>query len=207
MRSRLSAVAVSLGLIVALNSSVVLAEESPWLFRFRALNLDMDSQSSGEVLPADAISVSDKVIPDFNISYFFTPNWAAELVLTIPQEHDVKVEGLGNIGSFKHLPPTLTLAYHFSPDSNFRPYVGAGINYTLFMDEDMQVGNAEVTLENDSIGAAYRVGFDWVINKDWLLNVDVKKILIGSDVYLDGTKISSLDVDPLAIGVGIGWYF
>ncbi|HEX4910506.1 MAG TPA: OmpW family outer membrane protein [Permianibacter sp.] len=183
------------------------AEESPWLVRFRALNLDMDSQSSGEVLPADAISVNDKVIPDINISYFFSPSWAAELVLTIPQEHDVKVEGVGKIGTFKHLPPTFTLAYHFNEGGDFRPYVGAGVNYTLFMDEDMNVGAAEVTLENDSIGAAYRAGFDWAINKDWLLNVDVKKIMIGTDVYLNGTKISSLDVDPLAIGVGLGWHF
>ena len=183
------------------------AEESPWLVRVRALNLDMDSQSSGEVLPADAISVNDKVIPDINISYFFSPSWAAELVLTIPQEHDVKVDGVGKIGTFKHLPPTFTLAYHFNEGGDFRPYVGAGVNYTLFMDEDMNVGVAEVTLENDSIGAAYRVGFDWTIKKDWLLNVDVKKIMIGTDVYLDGTKISSLDVDPLAIGVGLGWHF
>lgn len=197
--------AVALALVAA--SSLSFAEESPWLVRVRALNLDMDSQSSGEVLPADAISVNDKVIPDINISYFFSPSWAAELVLTIPQEHDVKVEGVGKIGTFKHLPPTFTLAYHFNEGGDFRPYVGAGINYTLFMDEDMNVGAAEVTLENDSIGAAYRVGFDWAINQDWLLNVDVKKIMIGTDVYLDGTKISSLDVDPLAIGVGLGWHF
>ena len=197
--------AVALALVAA--STISVADDSPWLFRFRALNLDMDSQSSGEVLSADAISVDDKVIPDINISYFFSPNWAAELVLTIPQEHDVKVDGVGKIGSFKHLPPTLTLAYHFNAGGEFRPYVGAGVNYTLFMDEDMDVGASEVTLENDSVGAAYRVGFDWSINKDWLLNVDVKKIMIGTDVYLDGTKISSLDVDPLAIGVGFGWTF
>lgn len=197
--------AVALALVAA--SSLSFAEESPWLVRVRALNLDMDSQSSGEVLPADAISVNDKVIPDINISYFFSPNWAAELVLTIPQEHDVKVDGVGKIGTFKHLPPTFTLAYHFNAGGDFRPYVGAGVNYTLFMDEDMNVGAAEVTLENDSIGAAYRIGFDWAINQNWLLNVDVKKIMIGTDVYLDGTKISSLDVDPLAIGVGLGWHF
>lgn len=203
MRHRKTAVA--LALVAA--SSLSFAEESPWLVRVRALNLDMDSQSSGEVLPADAISVNDKVIPDINISYFFSPNWAAELVLTIPQEHDVKVDGVGKIGTFKHLPPTFTLAYHFNEGGDFRPYVGAGVNYTLFMDEDMNVGAAEVTLENDSIGAAYRIGFDWAINQDWLLNVDVKKIMIGTDVYLDGTQISSLDVDPLAIGVGLGWHF
>jgi len=197
--------AVALALVAA--SSLSFAEESPWLVRVRALNLDMDSQSSGEVLPADAISVNDKVIPDINISYFFSPSWAAELVLTIPQEHDVKVEGVGKIGTFKHLPPTFTLAYHFNAGGDFRPYVGAGVNYTLFMDEDMNVGAAEVTLENDSVGAAYRVGFDWTISQDWLLNIDVKKIMIGTDVYLDGTKISSLDVDPLAIGVGLGWHF
>jgi outer membrane protein len=196
-----------LALALLTSSSISVAEDSPWLLRLRALNLDMDSQSSDEMLPANAISVSDKVIPDINISYYFTPSWASELVLTLPQEHDVKVEGIGNIGSFKHLPPTLTLAYHFNADGAFRPYVGAGINYTLFMEEDMHVGAAEVTLENDSAGTAYRLGFDWTLSADWQLNMDIKKLQIGSDVYLNGDKIATLDVDPLAIGIGLGWQF
>ena len=56
----------------------------------------------------------DKTIPELDISYFFTPNIAAELVLTVPQEHRVYLNGT-DIGSFKHLPPTLTLQYHFMP--------------------------------------------------------------------------------------------
>ncbi len=187
--------------------SAVHAEDNQWLVRIRALNLAMDSQSTAEVLPADAISVSDKVIPDINISYFFTSNWAAELVLTYPQEHDVEVAGVGEIGSFKHLPPTFTIAYHFNEGGAFRPYVGAGFNYTLFMDDDMSVGGLPVTLEDDSFGEAYRIGFDWSFGDNMVLNLDVKKIMIGTDVYLDGAKISTLDVDPLAVGVGIGWFF
>lgn len=195
------------GLVLVLASSAGIADDNPWRVRIRALRLDMEARSSAEVLPADAISVSDKTIPDLNISYFFTDTWAAELVLTVPQEHEVSIAGLGKIGTFKHLPPTLTLAYHFNAGGDFRPYAGAGVNYTLFMDEEMAVAGAEVTLDNDSVGAAYRVGFDWQINQDWLFNLDLKKIAIGTDVYLDGNKISSLDVDPLAVGVGVGWSF
>ena len=193
---------------LALNAVSAAAADTPWQVRARAVHLNPADKSEPllGVGAADRIAVSDKTIPEVDITYFVTPNISAELVLTYPQKHDVYLDGAA-VGTFKHLPPTLTLAYHFNAGGEFRPYVGAGVNYTLFMDEDMDVGAAEVTLENDSVGAAYRVGFDWSINKDWLLNVDVKKIEIGSDVYLDGTKISSLDVDPLAIGVGFGWTF
>jgi outer membrane protein len=73
---------------------------------------------------------------DVDFEYFFTPNWSSELLLTYPQSQSVTVResalgGPTNIGSFKHLPPTLTLKYNFNPDGNFRPYVGVGVNLTL----------------------------------------------------------------------------
>lgn len=195
-----------LAVVAALSSSLACAEESPWLIRFRVADLSPDTSSSAEVLPADVIDVSDKTIPDININYFFTDSVSLELVLTVPQEHDVTV-GDTKIGTFKHLPPTLSLGYHFNTGGDFRPYVRAGVNYTLLMDEDMDVGGAPVTLENDSIGFAYGAGFDWKLGSNWVLNADVKKIAIATDVFLAGTKVAELDVDPLLVGVGLGYRF
>lgn len=196
---------VSAALALALSAPAF--AEGDWLIRGRAVRLDMDNSSSAEVLPADAISVNDKTIPEVDINYYLTKNIRLELVLTIPQEQDVTVTGLGKIGTFKHLPPTFTVAYEFNAGSNFRPYVGAGINYTLFSDEKMHTALGNVTLENDSVGFAVQAGFDYAINKDWVFNVDIKKVQLGTDVKLDGAKISELDVDPLLIGIGFGKVF
>jgi outer membrane protein len=94
-----------------LTAGAAFAQESPWMVRARAVHIDPADRSSpiGGVTESDLITVSKKTIPELDISYFFTPNWAAELVLTYPQKHTVKVDG-ASIGSFKHLPPTLTLS-------------------------------------------------------------------------------------------------
>ncbi|MBI2312255.1 MAG: OmpW family protein [Betaproteobacteria bacterium] len=199
-----------------LGSGVAFAEKGDWLLRVRAVNLDMENKSEAIpalAVPADAIQVSDKVIPEVDISYFFTRNIAAELVLTVPQKHDVDVTasaiGSFKAGSFKHLPPTLTLQYHFLPDGQFRPYVGAGINYTRISSVSLAVpGVTPLQLDDDSFGAALQAGVDVALGKNVYLNFDVKKIYIDSDVK-DGTgaKVSRVKLDPLAIGIGLGWKF
>lgn len=201
---------------VAFAAPSAFAADSPWMVRVRAVNLDTANDSGAIPLlavPSDAIHVSNKTIPEVDISYFFTKNIAAELILTVPQKHDVKVTqsaiGSFKAGSFKHLPPTLTLQYHFLPDSQFRPYIGAGVNYTSITDDNLAVpGVTKLHLENDSWGGALQVGFDVKLTENLFLNLDVKKIYISSDVMAPGLgKVSWVKVDPLAIGVGLGWRF
>lgn len=201
MTSKLSLVAA---VVLAVASSAIQAEEGNWMVRVRAVNLDPANKSDpiGGVGASDRIHVSDKVIPEVDFSYFFTKHIAAELILTVPQRHDVLLDG-GKIGTFKHLPPTLTLQYHFLPDAQFRPYIGAGINYTRIS----SVNLPGLDLENDSWGGALQAGFDVKLAKNVFLNLDVKKIYISSDVLAGGSKISKVNVDPLAVGIGIGWRF
>jgi outer membrane protein len=199
-----------------LSSSAALAQaaasgaESPWLVRVRATRLNTDTSSTaglGGALPADAIDVQSKWIPEIDVSYFFTRNIAAELVLTVPQKHHVTVAG-GRIGSFKHLPPTLLLQYHFADGLGaFKPYVGAGLNYTRLWGEKMDVGGTPVTLDSSSVGPALQFGVDYRLDRHWYLNADVKKVWISTDVKLGGSKISELDVDPWLFSVGIGYRF
>lgn len=203
----------ALGALVTLSAAPARAEEeSKFLVRVRAVNLDPADKSDAIPslgVPSDAIHVERRVIPEVDLSYFITKNIAAELVLTYPQKHDVSLMG-ANIGSFKHLPPTLTVQYHFQPDAKFRPYVGAGVNYTRISSVDLNVpGVGKLDLENDSWGGALQIGFDWMLDNRWSLNVDVKKVWIGSDVSLKATglNVSNVSVDPVLFGVGVGYRF
>ncbi|WP_443115184.1 OmpW/AlkL family protein [Herbaspirillum seropedicae] len=180
--------------------------QSPWLVRVRAVHLSPENKSdpiNGQGA-SDLITINSKTIPEVDISYFFTKNIAAELVLTYPQEQDVRLNG-SKIGTFKHLPPSLLVQYHFMPDSAFSPYVGAGINYTRISSVNISGG---LQLDNSSFGGALQIGADYKINKNWLINFDIKKVQISSDVKTaSGTKISSVKIDPWLIGVGVGYRF
>ncbi|MBP0596530.1 OmpW family protein [Herbaspirillum sp. LeCh32-8] len=180
--------------------------QSPWLVRVRAVNISPENKSDpvGGTGASDRLSVSSKTIPEIDISYFFTPHIAAELILTYPQKHDVRLDGQ-KIGTFKHLPPTLLLQYHFTPDARFSPYVGAGINYTRI--SDVHVLNDGASLDSNSVGGALQAGLDIKIDKHWLVNFDIKKVQISSDVKVGGAKISSVKIDPWLFGVGVGYRF
>ncbi|MDY7578993.1 OmpW family outer membrane protein [Herbaspirillum sp. RTI4] len=180
--------------------------ESPWLVRLRAVQINPanGSDAVGGVGAPNRISISSKTIPEGDISYFFTPNWAAELVLTYPQTHTVYLDG-GSIGTFKQLPPTLLMQYHFMPQETFSPYVGVGLNYTRISNVSLASG---MTLQSNSIGAALQAGLDIKLDRHWSLNVDVKKVQMGSDVYAaSGAKVSSVQIDPWLIGAGVGYRF
>lgn len=181
-------------------------EASPWLVRARAVHIDPADKSDpiGGTGAGDRLHVGDKWIPEVDISYYFTPHWAAELILTYPQKHDVTLDGK-KIGTFKHLPPTLTAQYHFLPGATLDPYVGAGINYTLLSKVDLLDGAAR--LEHDSVGLALQAGVDFRIDDRWSLNLDVKKVQIRSDVDIGGVRASRVKVDPVLVGAGVGYRF
>ncbi|HEY0587929.1 MAG TPA: OmpW family outer membrane protein [Pseudoduganella sp.] len=183
-----------------------MAQETPWQVRARAVHINPADKSDpiAGVGPSDLITVSSKTIPEVDISYFFTPNISAELVLTYPQKHDVYLDG-ESIGTFKHLPPTLLAQYHFTPSSQVSPYVGIGVNWTTFSKNKILGGQG--SLEHDSFGLALQAGLDYKLDKNWSLNLDIKKVQIRSDVLLAGTKVSKVKVDPVLFGVGVGYRF
>lgn len=193
-------------MFLALIAGGASAQETPWLARVRAIHLNTADKSDpiGGVGASDRLTVSNETIPEFDISYFFTPNWSAELVLTYPQKHHAELDGK-DIGTFKHLPPTLLLQYHFLPDVPVRPYVGAGVNYTTMSKVKLLDGAG--SLDHDSVGLALQAGLDYAIDKKWSLNFDVKKVRIRSDVFIGGAKVSRVKVDPLMLGVGVGYRF
>lgn len=176
------------------------AQNTPWLVRVRAVNIDPANKDG----TGNDLSVNSKLIPEVDISYFFTPNLAAELILTYPQKHTVYSAG-AEIGTLKHLPPTLTLQYHFTGVAAFKPYVGAGLNYTHFSNVDILGGAA--TIDKNSYGLAFQAGLDYELSKNMFLNVDVKKVQIRTDVSVGGVNQGTFKVDPVLFGVGLGWRF
>jgi outer membrane protein len=175
------------------------ADSGSWIVRARVLYLDPANKDDTGL----DLSIDSKTFPEVDITYFFTPNLAAELVLTYPQKHDVSAGGT-KIGSLKHLPPTLSLQYHFTGLGAVRPYIGAGVNYTRFSDVDLPSG---VTTDKDSFGAAVGAGLDFSLGGGWLLNADIKKVQIRTDIAAGGSKLGTFKVDPTLVSLGIGKRF
>lgn len=187
-------------LAVLMTNTAVHAAEGDWLVRARAININPDASSSALNLDVDTRNT-----PELDFSRFLTNNLALELILAT-QKHDVTAGGIP-VGSVKHLPPTLLLQYHFMPEGAFRPYVGAGLNYTRFY--DINLGGGTLTVDKSSWGGALQAGFDVPINKTFFLNFDVKKIWIDTDVKVvaSGATAANLKINPLIIGVGVGMKF
>lgn len=204
MRTTQALVSMSLALATTLPFAAH-AAEAPWLLRLRAVNLDSANHDSTGL----ALSINDKVIPEFDVSYFFTPQFAVELVLTYPQKQTIR-SGSTDIGSLKHLPPTLTAQYHFTGLGAFKPYVGAGLNYTRFSSVHFNPAvqaALQPSLDKNSWGLAVQAGLDYEMSKNWVLNLDIKKVQIRTDISSAGTKVGEFEVDPWLIGVGIGLRF
>jgi len=188
------------------------ASQSPWLIRGRALAVVPDESANVTILGGD-LDIDTAIIPELDITYFFDEHWAAELILAVTP-HDITHKPTGiDVGNVWLLPPTLTLQYHFAPDDkDFRPYVGAGINYTTFFghdDADPAITRAHF---DDSVGFALQAGFEIPIDEHWTFNVDVKKVWIDTDVRLDmaagPTPINAdVDINPLIVGIGFGYRF
>ena len=189
--------AALLGSVLCASAFAQQVSEGPWMVRARAVHLN---SSNGDSTPLD-LSINDKWLPEVDISYFINPNVAVELILTVPQKQTLSAGGLA-IGSFKHLPPTLTAQYHLTNFGGFKPYVGAGVNYTRISSVNLPAG---VTVDRNSFGPALQVGVDIPVAKNMYLNFDIKKVYIRTDVAAAGVKLGTFKVDPVLVGVGLGW--
>lgn len=195
---------LAIALAVATLAPVAMAQSAgDFVARFRAVNVE--PANDDDVAITD-VSLNSKVIPEIDFTYFVTPNIAAELILTVPQEHDVSSTAHGGkIGTLQHLPPTLTAQYHFTGlPYGIKPYVGAGVNFTHLYKVNLPAG---FDLENKSFGLALQAGVDVPITGNWSVNVDIKKVQMAFDLKSNGTSIGEVKVNPLLVGVGVGYKF
>ncbi|MDQ0559389.1 outer membrane protein [Rhizobium mesoamericanum] len=197
--------------LTAAPEATTASTQSPWQVRLRALGVITNDSGSVDGLPGSDLSYSNTVVPEIDISYFFTDNIALELILgtTYAKVHgEGTASGFGEIGKTWFLPPTLTLQYHFTDFGRFKPYVGAGVNYSIFYN---QSGNSVDDLDvKNAFGVALQAGFDYMIDNHWGFNVDVKKIFLRPDweVHAGGTKLEGdTKLDPWLIGAGVTYRF
>jgi len=192
------------------------------LVRARAI-LVTPQERSGSVLPTfpgEKVKVSDSWAPEVDFTYMATDHVGFELIAATTKHHASGKTGttgsIGKLASTWVLPPTLTAQYHFNPAGHVRPYVGAGVNYTIFYSEKASsglkaaVGPTKVNMKN-SLGPAIQAGVDFDIGKNIFLNLDAKWIQIDTTARLDttalGTEKVKVHLDPLVIGIGIGTKF
>jgi outer membrane protein len=207
MKTRFSRIATACALAALVAAPAVQAQtkEGSFIVRLRALHLDSANKDTTGL----GLSINNKTFPELDISYFITPNLATELILTYPQKQTLYSNG-GEIGSFKHLPPTLTVQYHVTGLGGFRPYAGVGLNVTNISDVQFTpavVSALHPNVKRTSYGAAIQGGFDFAVGGGWLLNFDVKKVQIKTKVYSGTTEAGTFKVDPLLVGVGLGMRF
>ena len=178
------------------------SKEGPGMVRARAVNMAISNTDNTGL----GLSINDKWIPEVDISYFLSKNLAVELILTVPQSHDLSSSKLGKqIGTVDHLPPTLLVQYHFDNNGGIKPYVGAGVNYTLFTTSDILSGAASI--DKSSWGGALQVGVDIPLGGNLFLNFDLKKVYIKTNVYVGAVNQGTFAVDPVCFGTGLGWRF
>ncbi|MBU3079367.1 OmpW/AlkL family protein [Sphingomonas quercus] len=201
------------------------AEQGDLLVRLRAIMV-APQETHSHVMPlgdGSRVKVSNDVVPELDFTYMWTNNIGTELILAT-SKHNISGFGaetttarrLGKLASTYALPPTLILQYHFNPDGAFRPYVGAGVNYTIFYSRkpskalEAAVGDTDVKLKN-SFGYALQGGFDIPVGKRSFVNVDVKFIDMDSKARLTtagaGVLRVNSHIDPVVVGIGYGLRF
>lgn len=188
--------------------------------------LTLNGSAAGFVsaVGVEKLDVDDDEQIGLTFEYMLDANWGVEVLASTPFSHTASATGTLSgldIADIKHLPPTLSAVYHFNAGEDFRPYIGAGINYTLFFDEDttsaaddtfatLGLIGGDVELD-DSWGLALQFGADYKIGNNWWLNGSVRWIDISTTAEItfdDGSKVSGdVDIDPFVYSIKLGYAF
>ena len=189
-------------LSVAVSGQAIAVEKGDWIIRAGYTHVSPDSNNHAVVNVDSAGSLG------LNFSYFMTNNLTVEVLAAYPFEHDINLNGGGKVASTKHLPPTVSLQYHFMPEKQFKPYLGVGLNYTTFFSTKTTgaLEGTKLSLD-DSWGLAGEIGADVMLNETWLLNFSARYIDIGTKAKLDGASLGTVNIDPWVYSVMVGYKF
>jgi outer membrane protein len=189
-------------LTTAVANTAMAMDQGDWLIRAGASYIDPKSNNH------EIVSVDSATSFTFNVSYFMTEAWAVELLAAWPFKHDLELKDGTKIGDTKHLPPTLSIQYHWAPNSVFQPYVGVGLNFTTFFSEDLYGPLEGVDLDlGNSWGLAGEIGADIKLSDQWFLNLSVRYMDIETKAKLDGESIGKVDISPGIYGGNVGFRF
>ncbi|WP_323955010.1 OmpW family outer membrane protein [Aeromonas hydrophila] len=192
----------------ALASPVAMAHQAGDILVRGGLAFVSPQTSSDNVLGTGELEIDSNMQLGLTLSYLITDNWGVELLAATPFSHSVSTAGLGEVAKVKHLPPTLMAQYYFGDaNSKVRPYIGAGINYTTFFDEEGRgaLDGTDVSVDS-SWGMAGQVGLDMAINDRWFVNASAWIMDIDTDVHTAVGTINT-SIDPMAFMFGVGYRF
>ena len=210
-RALLAALATSTALIAA---PAVAQDAGDWTIGL-GLGYVMPKDDNGSLANgAFQIDVGDSLRPPLTGEYFIYENLGIELLAAWPFKHSISVDGVGKIADTTHLPPTLSLVYHFANTSAWTPYVGIGVNYTNFYDTDLttlgqvalETGKNALKLDS-SWGVAGMVGIDYDVSPRGAVRGEVRYIDINTDATLNGVPIGTVHVDPWVFNVAYVFKF
>lgn len=219
---RIAAALMICGLTLG-NASAFALSKGDWLFRVRGIDVIPNDSSSvvatpggSPLVPGGKVKVNSAASVEADISYMATDSVGLELIAATTR-HTItgnsKLTGaVGNVvGITDLLPPTLLVQYHFMHAGKIRPYVGFGVNGTLFYNTKSAIGGVNLKLDN-SIGYAGQVGVDVDITKRWFVNLDLKYINLETKAKLSaptGATIATtnVNINPWVVGVGVGTTF
>ncbi|MFM0690215.1 outer membrane beta-barrel protein [Paraburkholderia strydomiana] len=174
------------------------------LLRLRAISIVPSVDTTG-TLSALNVGVNNATVPELDLTYMIRDYLGVELILGTSR-HQL-TSSVGGLGGVNVLPPTLLLQYHFNHAGRVRPYVGAGLNYTLFYNNGLHVGSQPVSISNHSFGPALQAGVDVQVTKSFFVNADIKKIWMHTDASLNGQPLGRVSIDPVVVGLGVGMRF
>lgn len=200
-------IAASVLAAVAAPAAVGAHEAGDLILRVGVHTVDPKSDNGTLAGGALAVDVDSDTRPTFAVEWMLTDNLGLDVLASLPFEHDISLNG-AHAGSTKHLPPTVSLQWHFNPRGTVQPYLGAGINYTLFSGERSAGPIAGSDLDLDaSWGLAAHAGIDFRVGERWLVGFDARWMDIDTDVRVDGAAVGTVDIDPVVFGVYAGYRF
>ena len=194
-------------LLFVLAAPFAQADDGAWRFTVGAHNVDPKSDNGSLAGGALDVEVGNNWRPSFTAEYFLNDNLGIEVLAALPFKHEVKLNG-AYAGEVTHLPPTVSLQYHFSPDAKISPYLGAGVNFTWIYSEDSAgpIAGTELKLKN-SWGLAAHAGVDFKLENDWFVGVDARWMDIDSDVSVNAAQVGTVNIDPIVYGFYFGKRF
>lgn len=218
MKKLVSAIAITAALTGTINPAYAY-DQGDWVVRVGVTTVAPDDSSSNVIVDGADLGVGVNVDSNsqlgLNFVYFFSPQLAIEVLAATPFSHDIALDTVGALGNTQQLPPTVSANYYFAdPSAKFQPYVGVGVNYTIFFNEEFTSANtsagfSELDLDN-SFGLAAQVGFDYMLNDKWLVNASVRKVDIDTEAsfVLNGSPGNvNVSIDPWVYSIMAGYRF
>lgn len=209
----------------ALCSTSLAKTAGSWTLRGGATQIRPQVDSGHLSAPSEAgtqVDVRSTTALSGGITYALSDPLSLDLPLALPFKHDLvgdgAIAGVGKIGEVKVLPITLLAQWRFlEAQSALRPYLGAGLTYARFFKERSTATLTAVTggspsnpttLKVDSaFGASFQLGASYAFDRRWSLDAHIVKTLLKTTATLSTGQTIDLKLDPLSLGLAVGYRF